>query len=1123
MGLKASVMIARRALVRRKIKNLSSILAITLGVTLLVGIQITTDTLENTFLTTLLQTEGEVDIRISNATVGGYLSATDEAHIEALLPNAVGLMAELSTQLPVMMGSQFDPSAAVAGIPVDYPNVFGRFYEWGSEKELQIGSILTDNTSVLLSSRLAEDLAIDQDISLPVPLNTEFLNISVSITIDPVTGQPVVNSTYTLERVQLSIVGIFDSNRPGIGSQYRGVVFALEHLQEWKSLEDPVHSKDRVGAYLVALKTDHFLREIEEEFLQEEVDELKQNVPKRVDPITGVSSRVYRVDSPRLTFFSIAELFINLLSTMLTALGLLIMITGILLISNVQLMSVEDREFHIGILRAVGENKRGVFQSMLLENLFQGVLGGIIGLFGGLAFGQAVAFYLVGLFGTGELSVRPVVSQQVVVLSVIVGIVLGIITGLLPALRASRVNIVEALRGIKVSFREKSSRNLVFIGILIILLGCFFLSINGVLDDSSQVLWISEGWDSLGEWRNILMGVGLLTTGLGFVASRFVSRLKAIAFIAMALWILPSLFFSLVLGEWVTDFVGLAPDILIVGIAEIMIGAILFVAINLTPIMNALRRSLVKIGGMKGVAQVAPALISSHRTRSTLTFAIFAVVLTLNVTVATLVTSSFEGTIAQAEEDSRGVDLYLSLSKPEILLNGSSFTEELYRLDPEILDIIGFKTFSSVTDFSKFAALKDPYSLEFDPQADLLPFGYGELRSDQIRGNASDSSDPTWRYDFHLSSFPDGVREQYTLDKTDEELLDMSKDAWDSYFDPAYRMPAYNVSMISFLAEDIDLSDFRSLGTLTGNELKDASPLRDNAGALIENPIVFTDSLFIPVGLQVWIPMNTSAFGVPVYQAFTVGGRLDSERAGGFPLSTFALGGGEGNFAQVLGKLYLSDNWSNQTNFLGEADGPTPTSRAPNQFDFYLIKTSYNFDDERVGSLAAMIETFTNTNDEGYRLLAGDNFIVASTRVLYLRIKSSLEMVERMISFLQIYVTFGLVIGAVGLAVISIRNVAERKREIGMMRAIGFPRTQVMLSVLLELVVLGLIGLLIGIINGLFISLGFSNMANTSLVVPWSEVAVYLGFITLIAIGAGAIPGWLASRIPAAEALRYVG
>ena len=87
--------------------------------------------------------------------------------------------------------------------------------------------------------------------------------------------------------------------------------------------------------------------------------------------------------------------------------------------------------------------------------MFQGILGGIFGLAGGLAFGQAVAMYLVSLFGTGSQSVQPVVSEQVVVLSVIVGVALGIITGILPALRASRVNIVDALRGIKSSFEEK--------------------------------------------------------------------------------------------------------------------------------------------------------------------------------------------------------------------------------------------------------------------------------------------------------------------------------------------------------------------------------------------------------------------------------------------------------------------------------------------------------------------------------------------------------------------------------------------------------------------------------------------------------------------------------------------
>ncbi len=99
-------------------------------------------------------------------------------------------------------------------------------------------------------------------------------------------------------------------------------------------------------------------------------------------------------------------------------------------------------------------------------------------------------------------------------------------------------------------------------------------------------------------------------------------------------------------------------------------------------------------------------------------------------------------------------------------------------------------------------------------------------------------------------------------------------------------------------------------------------------------------------------------------------------------------------------------------------------------------------------------------------------------------------MTNRIASFLQIYVSFGLVIGAVGMGVISVRNVAERKREIGMMRAIGFPRKQVMLSVLLELVVLGVIGLIIGIVNGLLVSVGFANLQSMPLIIPWEQLGI---------------------------------
>jgi ABC-type antimicrobial peptide transport system permease subunit len=541
--------------------------------------------------------------------------------------------------------------------------------------------------------------------------------------------------------------------------------------------------------------------------------------------------------------------------------------------------------------------------------------------------------------------------------------------------------------------------------------------------------------------------------------------------------------------------------------------------------MRALRTFLVKIRGVKGVGQIAPALISSHKTRSTLTFAIFAVILTLNVTVATLVPTNLS-TIVETEQDSKGVDLTVSLNMPEANILGLSYVEELYKLDSHITDVIGFKTYKSLKDYQRYLALADPYSSDFDYQKDLLPFGYGEITSEQIRGNATDSFDSNWRYDFYLSSFPDDINQPPVADVTDEQLNEMSKQAWDLFFTSSYTMAAYNVYLSDIMSDDRDPSDidFTSFSGYTGYELEDVDILRDENGSVIKNPIVFTDSFLLPLGIQVWIPMNTSETEFPIYQAFTVAGRLDLQRAGGFPLSSFnLLGGGDFNFMDALGNIYLNEYWANQTSFLAEADGETSISRAPSQYNKFLIKTTYYMDDLQIQLIAQAIEDFTNTDGEGYRSLAEDNFYVASTTVLYSKIEQSLEMTQRVVSFLQIYVTFGLVIGAVGMAVISVRNVSERKREIGMMRAIGFPRIQVMLSVLMELLVLGIIGLAIGVANGVLISIGFANMQGATLVIPWNDLGVYLGFITLIALAAGAIPGWVASRIPPAEALRYVG
>ncbi len=1124
-------MIAWRSLSRRKTKNLSVVLAVTLGVTLLVGITITTDTLENSFLTSLLQSEGEVDLRVMNSTRGGYLSITDQESIKNLVPDSVGVMPELSTQIPALVSSQFDPKMKASGVPSDYPSAFGTFYDWKTGEQLNFNSLLVENKSILLSSDQAEKMGLNKDTKLPVILSTEFTNFTFAITVNATSGLPVITPVQEILRVELKIVGFFDSNRPGIGSQNSGAVFKMEYLQEWISLQDPQRNTDIVSAFQVAYKSDHFIQEIDEDYLRTKVESLEETIPEEEDSQTGKVKKIYSVTSSRLDFFGFAGFFITLLSTILTSLGFLIMLTGVLLITNVQLMSVEDREFQTGVLRALGANRGEIFQSIVIENLFQGIIGGILGLFGGLAFGQAVALYLVGLFGTGEVSVQPVISQEAVVLSVIIGVALSIITGVLPALRASRVNVVDALRGIKVTFKAKSSRNLAVFGILIMLAGTLLLLYNGVIEETQQFFWTIEGWDTIDEWRFLLMGFGLFTGGLGLLLSRFMNRIKAFNITAITLWAIPSILFVVAMGNWITGIAGLSMEILMLGIIEIIIGSIMFVALNLPIIMRCLRSVLIKIKGVKGVGQISPSLISSHLTRSTLTFAIFAIILTLNVIVATLIPTTL-GTAIQLEEDSKGIDIAIFLNKPEAIIVGTSFSNELYRIDNRITDVIGFKTFQPNQDFTKFIALKNPLSQEFDPSTDLLPIGIGEFKTEQIRGNASDYSNPNWRYAFYLDGFPDGIRESLVSDLSDIEMLDLSKEAWDHFFDPQYEMAVYNVTsaLLAIFSGETDLSEFQpgTTGPSGGSgedPLEGVEPLKDADGNIINNPIVFTDSVLLPVGLQIWIPMNVSSIGFPTYQAFTIGGSLDSQRAGGFPLGTqLDIGSTESaDFSSILGTLYLPEHWANQTNYLGEANGKTLTSREKDQYNVYLIKTNLAIDDPEVKNIAQAIEEFTNTNNEGYRNLANDNFFVSSSTLTYSRIESTLEFTDRISSFLQIYVTFGLVIGAVGMGVISVRNVSERKREIGMMRAIGFPRKQVILSVLLELVVLGIIGLIIGVINGLIISMGFANMQNSALVIPWEELGLYLSVIVFIALGSGAIPAIVASRIPPAEALRYVG
>jgi len=111
--------------------------------------------------------------------------------------------------------------------------------------------------------------------------------------------------------------------------------------------------------------------------------------------------------------------------------------------------------------------------------------------------------------------------------------------------------------------------------------------------------------------------------------------------------------------------------------------------------------------------------------------------------------------------------------------------------------------------------------------------------------------------------------------------------------------------------------------------------------------------------------------------------------------------------------------------------------------------------------------------------------------------------------------------------VVSLRAVSERKREIGMLRAIGYKKLDVILAVLFELITLSIIGWLIGMFNGLIVAerlvnINYGDLADF-LIPWWPHIAIYSAITFGASFIAAIVPGWLASKIPPSEALRYQG
>jgi putative ABC transport system permease protein len=113
-----------------------------------------------------------------------------------------------------------------------------------------------------------------------------------------------------------------------------------------------------------------------------------------------------------------------------------------------------------------------------------------------------------------------------------------------------------------------------------------------------------------------------------------------------------------------------------------------------------------------------------------------------------------------------------------------------------------------------------------------------------------------------------------------------------------------------------------------------------------------------------------------------------------------------------------------------------------------------------------------------------------------------------------------LIVGGVGIANVMVISVLERRREIGVRRALGATRRHVRLQFVVEAVLLSALGGVAGVLLGAVVTGGYAAVRGWTVAVPALAVVAGVGIALLVGALAGLYPATRAARLTPAEAVR---
>ena len=128
----------------------------------------------------------------------------------------------------------------------------------------------------------------------------------------------------------------------------------------------------------------------------------------------------------------------GMMTTVIGAIAGISLLVGGIGVMNIMLVSVTERTREIGLRKALGATRRKILTQFLIESMVLTLLGGLIGL--------GLAVVLTNILGNSIAEIKPYISINVAIGSLIFSALIGMVFGILPANKASKLDPIEALR-----------------------------------------------------------------------------------------------------------------------------------------------------------------------------------------------------------------------------------------------------------------------------------------------------------------------------------------------------------------------------------------------------------------------------------------------------------------------------------------------------------------------------------------------------------------------------------------------------------------------------------------------------------------------------------------------------